>query len=75
MLFLHHVHVLSSAKVVVFLQQNSIILVFVEVKDGLEILLIKVFVLEFLDYDVSFFCFSEAHKKNIKIMLNLLSSF
>ena len=59
MLLLHHREIFESAKVMIFLEKDSIVFVLFKVENGLEILLIKIFLLEFLEDDVSLFGLSE----------------
>ena len=56
----------------VFLEQDGIVFVLIEMQDRLKILLVEVFVLELADHDVSFFGLSEAIKEHSHIMLDLL---
>jgi hypothetical protein len=59
MLLLHHREIFESAKVMIFLEKDSIVFVLFKVENGLEIFLIKIFLLEFLEDDVSLFGLSE----------------
>ena len=71
MLFLHHRQIFRSAKVVILLEKNGIVLVLIKVQNGFEVLLVEIFVLELFDNDVSFFCFSKSSKEDVEVVLYL----
>ena len=75
MLLLHHREVFESAKVMVFLEEDGIVFVLLEIENGLKIFLIKIFLLEFLEDDVSLFGLSESSQEDIEIVLDLFNLF
>lgn len=72
---LNHREVWISVVVVVFLEQESIVLGNVKVQDSLQVLLIKVFFLEFSKDNLFFLQLSKSKKKHIHVMRYLFDRF
>lgn len=75
MLLLHHVDVFISAKIMIFLEQNGIVFVLVEVQNCFKVLLVEIFLLKLSEDDIAFFGFSEPCQEHIEVVLYLLSRF